>query len=317
MSVCRLVKLSSITWMFAALAIVASACSTEPPPPVAAVPPAAVANTPTLAGPAISTGHELFIAKGCAACHGQNGEGTDFAPALPGHSAAQVKRQARAPLGLMPIFPPDRISNEELDAIAEFIDGLEGGHAHGRPPGSGDELTLHHWMALFALEAEDGSEATHHVRHIMELTEGQHLARMKDTISLIETGEIHEAGHVIETMLAGLEGADIDEATMHLKLALSSARVDEAVIAAHHVEHFLDTVTDHEHESGKEILDTLAAGELLEAVHGLERVLAGEFVSEPEHGPDHTEAHDEGEAHDDDEAHDDEAHDESEEDHSQ
>ncbi len=71
----------------------------------------------------LSLGHELFVSKGCAACHGQDAEGTGIAPPLAGHTSAQVKRQARAPLGIMPVFPPDKLSNDELEAIVEFIVG--------------------------------------------------------------------------------------------------------------------------------------------------------------------------------------------------
>ena len=328
----KLIKLLSITSTVAVLTIVTSACAsspasaplaaptagsgladstTFPAPPLPPLPPGAIANTQPVAEPAMATGQELFVAKGCSACHGQNGEGTDFAPALPGHSPAQVKRQARAPIGLMPIFPPDKISNEELEAIAEFIGGLSGGHAHVMVPGSGNELTLHHWMALFAIEAGDDSEAIHHVRHLMDLTEGQHRARMQDTLLFIEAGETHEAAHVVESMLAGIDQTGIDEATMHLTLGLSSARVDEAEIAAHHIEHFLEVATGDEHEMGEEIFDLLVAEDFLEAEHRLEQLLGGEMVSESEDG--HGEAHDDDEAHDDTEAHDEaEAHDDEE-----
>ena len=53
---------------------------------------------PTSEGPA------LFIAKGCAACHGQNAEGSQIAPALPGHPEEMVKRQVRNPRCQMPAF---------------------------------------------------------------------------------------------------------------------------------------------------------------------------------------------------------------------
>ena len=44
-----------------------------------------------------SEGHGLFVAKGCTACHGQNAEGSQIAPALAGHSEAMVNRQVRNP----------------------------------------------------------------------------------------------------------------------------------------------------------------------------------------------------------------------------
>jgi mono/diheme cytochrome c family protein len=101
-----------------------------------------------------SDGYALFIATGCAACHGDNAEGTDAAPALPGHTEDQVLRQVRAPIGLMPVFPPDKISNQELATLAEWVGSLSGGHAHARPADVGQVLAHHHWMALFALEGD-------------------------------------------------------------------------------------------------------------------------------------------------------------------
>lgn len=56
----------------------------------------AAAVSPTAAmAVADSPGHALFIAKGCAACHGQNAEGTSIAPALPGHNEQSTNRCAR------------------------------------------------------------------------------------------------------------------------------------------------------------------------------------------------------------------------------
>jgi len=56
----------------------------------------AAAVSPTAAmAVADSPGHALFIAKGCAACHGQNAEGTSIAPALPGHNEQSANRCAR------------------------------------------------------------------------------------------------------------------------------------------------------------------------------------------------------------------------------
>ena len=102
--------------MFAGLALLALACSQPDPTP-------SPTSTTAPAPAALSTGHQLFVDKGCAACHGQSAEGSSFAPPLAGHSAAVVKRQIRAPLGIMPVFPPDKISNEEMEAITTFIDG--------------------------------------------------------------------------------------------------------------------------------------------------------------------------------------------------
>ena len=132
--------------LFAGLIFLAMACS-QPEPTATPLPTTAPAPA------ALYAGHQLFVDKGCAACHGQNAGGSSFAPPLAGHSAAVVKRQIRAPLGIMPVFPPDKISNEEMEAITTFIDGLEGErqHVHSEAPSGPDQLALHHWMALFSI----------------------------------------------------------------------------------------------------------------------------------------------------------------------
>ena len=72
----------------------------------------------------VAVGRQLYIDKGCAVCHGQNGEGTDIAPALPGHNEEQVKRNVRSPVGNMPRSSPEQISDDELEMIADYIGSL-------------------------------------------------------------------------------------------------------------------------------------------------------------------------------------------------
>ena len=269
--------------MFAGLALLALACSqTEPtasPSPTTAPAPAT-----------LSEGHQLFVNKGCAACHGQNAEGSAFAPPLAGHSAAVVKRQIRAPLGIMPVFPPDKVSNEEMETITTFIDGLEGErqHMHSEAPSGPDELALHHWMALFSIEAGDPKEGAHHLGHIVDLTEGEHLALMKKAIGLLEEGDVHEGSHIVEEMLAGLEEVGLDDSGMHLTLALSSARVGDKDASLHHLEHFLDSTSGERHEAAEKIESLLRADTVHDAVDRLEE-LSGQADPQDEHG--HQEQH--------------------------
>ena len=92
-----------------------------PCPPRTTVPDTITPVPPTAMPTIQEQGQKLFVSKGCSACHGQDGQGTAIAPALPGHSAAIVKRQVRAPVGIMPLFSPDEISNEELEQIVSPI----------------------------------------------------------------------------------------------------------------------------------------------------------------------------------------------------
>jgi mono/diheme cytochrome c family protein len=82
----------------------------------------------------VSPGELLFVSKGCSTCHGTQGEGTDIAPPLGGHTGEQVKRQVRSPVGLMPAFPPDKISDQELEQVAQYLTTLafDGHHEGGK-----------------------------------------------------------------------------------------------------------------------------------------------------------------------------------------
>ena len=254
------------------------ACSSSSPTPTqeptATVPPTSTPTTgPEFSDPIVQAGYSVFVAAGCSACHGQNGEGTTIAPALPGHSDGQVRRQVRAPVGIMPVFPPDKISASELDNLVAYITSLGGGHAHERIVDLGADLEMHHWMALFAVEDEAYQEAIHHVEHIIGLVAGDHLSRMQNVLVELEAANAHDAAHDIEEMLAGVLEDGRSGATMHLTLALSSVRIDDAEAAIHHLEHFVELASAANVEAGNEILTLVQVGNLTEAEHELIELL--------------------------------------------
>lgn len=293
--------------------VVALGCSSLPAPTPTAPSEGAGHETEEEAGhtqeqeEALSTaalrGQEVFNTVGCVTCHGQDAEGTAVAPALPGHTEAEVRRQVRAPVGIMPLFPPDKLTDSQLDDLVAYITSLEGGHAHEKSADVGAEMEMHHWMALFAIEDGNIEEGRHHVQHIIELTEGDHQARMQNVLTKLETGDLHDAAHEIEGMLAGVLGDGVSEETMHLKLALSSARIGDAEGAVHHVNHFIDVADGAGHEAGEAILALVEAGDLEEAEHELVELLeaAGDAVGEE--GDVHEEGHEEAEGHTHEEAH--------------
>ena len=274
------------------LLLLASACgasATSTSAPILTPP----ATSASVLQPA-STGEQLFVSKGCAACHGSIGQGSEIAPALAGHTETQV----RAPMGLMPVFPPDRVSNQELAQIAEYVTGLSGPHGHMAPVNLADSISQHHWMALFALKDDAQEEAVHHINHIITLVEGGHLARMRESLQIIEAGNIHDAAHIIEDMLAGTASPELDEMKVHLRLAITSIKVEDPGDAAHHLEHYLDLVEgdSKEAEIGSEIMDLLEAGDLQEAEHhisGLTEAFSNEDHDEDDHVDDDPDDHDE------------------------
>ena len=93
------------------------------------------------------------------------------------------EQQVSAPLGLMRVFPPLKITNEELGQIAEYDESLEGNHLHVPLVDPGAALSQHHWMTLFALEDGSADEVVHHIDHIIAQVSGQRLFQM-DNVEL-------------------------------------------------------------------------------------------------------------------------------------
>ncbi|MEE9261834.1 MAG: cytochrome c [Dehalococcoidia bacterium] len=244
-----------------------------PAPTPAPTPEPTATPTPTNHQDAAEEGHQLFIATGCSACHGQDAEGSSIAPALAGHTAVMVERQVRSPIGAMPAFSTSTLSDEELGEIIEFIESLEGAHGHVAPADIDREVALHHWMALLAIQVDDIPEAMHHVAHINALVTGEHLRQMEEVLTMLEGGQLHDAEHTIEGMLAGTAVIDLTPEAMHLQLALASVGVEDVTNAIHHTEHFLDLATDQQREAAEEILDLLQAENFREAEHELEELL--------------------------------------------
>lgn len=231
------------------------------PSPTATTPPA------TTLSPG-EQGERLFAVKGCSACHGLGAEGSDIAPGLPGHSAEQVLRQVRNPVGSMPAFGAERISNQELDLLAFYVESLEAGDAHSEPTAVslGDAVAMHHWMALGALADEDTDEAMHHVGHAIELIEdAEHRRRMEAVLGSLRNGQLHDAEHEIEGMLAGTAEPELGRSELHLQLALGAAQVRDGPEASHHLEHFMSEAGETEREGAREALERIEAGDEEEA----------------------------------------------------
>ena len=226
-------------------------------------------TSPTATLSPAEAGQRLFAVKGCATCHGVGASGTDIAPALPNHSAEQVRRQVRNPLGTMPAFGAERISDRELDLIAAYVESLEGGDPHTEPT-LGDAVAIHHWMALTALAAQRVDEATHHVGHAIGLIEdAEHRGQMEAVLGFLASGQLHDAEHEIEAMLAGTAEPELSRGELHLQLALGAAQAGDGPEAAHHLDHFIAQAGGTEPEGASEALEHIEAGELEEAGHAI------------------------------------------------
>jgi hypothetical protein len=195
------------------------------------------------------------------------------------------------------MFPPDKITSGQLDDLVAYIAGLGGGHAHQKASDIGAEMEMHHWMALFAIEDGDAAEGAHHVRHIIEFTEGVHQSVMQNVLAELEAGQLHDATHTVEEMLAGVLANGFSGATIHLRIALSSASIEDAEGTIDHVEHFIKSTEGTDREQGEAILAQAQAGDLTEAQHELTEFLEamGAAVESEEHAQE--EAHEEPNAH--------------------
>ena len=267
----------STAWLAATvlltLSMLTSACSgdTETPTPTA-----------TSSDP-LERGRIGYLTAGCAVCHGADGLGTSSAPALAGHTAQQILRQVREPLGTMPNFDETQISDAELSDIVSYVTSFDGGHEHREsvdlPP---DELTtMHLLLALDAIDAGNAAEAVHHLDHLLEAIEGAQADRVRLALDAVSSGDLHEAEHELEE-LAGDEGPlGLGPLGMHLRLALVSLEESRDVAdVRHHLLHAEELVaTDAQHNQVHEALDLLAAGDVHDVEHVLESILEGEDVN--------------------------------------
>lgn len=147
-------------------------------------------STPTSVG--VSSGAQLFANSGCAACHGASGEG-GVGPALAGHTAEQVLRQARRPLNVMPLFTSEELSDEELDQVAAFVLGLV------------SDETAHNATTSQRSALRAGSEdaAAAHPLAIIAAVGGEHEVAMTEALTAIEAGNLSGAESIVVEMLAG------------------------------------------------------------------------------------------------------------------
>ena len=219
------------------------------------------------------TGRELYLAAGCATCHGQNAQGTDVGPALAGHTAAQVHQQVRTPLGQMPAYRVEQLPDDDLEMIAEYIAGLKPTMEHVEPVKLSEVLALHHWMAISAIAVGDRGDALHHVGHIIETVEGEHLQAMREARRHLRAGELHEAEHLIEEMLAGKAKPELSRERLSLRLALTAVDQRDRQEAIHQLRHYLELAKGADRQKGEAVLAHLREGDLHGAEHGIADLL--------------------------------------------
>ena len=238
------------------------------------------------AGDVITTGKAVYRSVGCSACHGLDGEGSDFAPALAGHSAEQVLRQVRSPRGVMPEFSLSQVSDEQLEEIVEFIEGLKGDHGHGDPGEPTQFVQLHQLMTISALKADNVDDAAHHLRHIAEVVTGEQLEAIREAQTFVQMGDLHDAEHLIEGLLTGPASPDLDVHQLHLRLALEALTLDQEGDVEHHIAHFVEDAGPDDADVALQALAALRGGDQHAAEGLIEALLQEEHAEPHEHGHD-------------------------------
>lgn len=76
-------------------------------------------------------GQRLYLAAGCAKCHGQQGEGGVVGPPLAGLDPALIKAMARMGPAGMPAFTLEMLSDDQVKEIGAYLGSLKPGAGPG------------------------------------------------------------------------------------------------------------------------------------------------------------------------------------------
>jgi mono/diheme cytochrome c family protein len=208
-------------------------------------------------------GKALYEKAGCVACHGPDARGSEFAPALAGHTAEQVKLYVRNPQGKMPRFGADKLSASELSAVAAYIAGLPMPEAHVAAIDTAQLLEMHHWIAHHALIANEPKHASLHLSHILELVKDDaHRRSMEHVVELVSANRLKEAARELLNMLHGKVTPDVSLEKMHLRLALGAIDAGDMRAARHYLEQYVEGASAHDRKHAAELLTLLKKGDL-------------------------------------------------------
>jgi mono/diheme cytochrome c family protein len=253
----------------------------------------------------IERGREVFVTLGCTACHGQNAEGTDLAPALAAHSEFAVRRQVRAPIGIMPVYSPAMLPAEDLDAVVAYVlslvpveatdDSTDAAHEHEHAAlAVGDTVFAHHWLLWLALEEENSDDAVHQIGHIQPYITGAHLAQMDNLTALVTAGDFEAARTLAETMVADVNVFGEDSDFVYLQMIYRAIAAEDAEASDHFITDYLEHMKSHDLMGLLEDLQSALDSDDFEAAAALLEAEFGESLHFEEAG--HNDEHSEEEA---------------------
>jgi cytochrome c553 len=73
----------------------------------------------------VEYGKQLFVAESCANCHGLEGRGGIVGPSIIGTKAEALRTMTQLGPKGMPPYAPEVLSDEDLSAIAAYLNGTE------------------------------------------------------------------------------------------------------------------------------------------------------------------------------------------------
>lgn len=76
------------------------------------------------AGDPVQLGRQLFVVKGCASCHALDGRGGIIGPSIVGTKADKLRVKTTVGPQGMPAYAPGALTDQELAAIAAYLDAM-------------------------------------------------------------------------------------------------------------------------------------------------------------------------------------------------
>jgi hypothetical protein len=231
-------------------------------------------NQTAMASPE-STGKILYSKVGCVACYQKDGMGSSLAPMLPGHTAEQMKRYVRSPTGKMPRFGNDKVSDNELHAIATHIAGLPIPEIMPVENGPQDALEMHEWMAYRSLRDGDPAHAEHHLRHVLDQTTDEgHRRDVERAIALTLAKRMEDAAETILRITGAKLTSEFTVKKKHLRLALGALDAGDVPEVEHHVRHYVGAASPHDKRHARELLTLLKKGDAMSMKKRLTHLMA-------------------------------------------
>lgn len=152
---------------------------------------------------------QALFEENCGECHGDDGSGSDEAPTVAGHAAEKVREQVRMPEGDMKAVPPEKLSDADLELIAQFVAGLGGGEATRAEELTPSQEERDHLMAAYEAIKDvtnmDRDAAIEHLQQAAALATSDAGEVYEEFIQAIKTKKAGTARHELRELLGLME----------------------------------------------------------------------------------------------------------------